>query len=578
MLKPGDRLDRYVLESFLAEGGMGAVFVARDDRLDRRVAVKALRTEASASPEQHQRLLREARAVAALHHPGIVSIFDVGEHEGAPYLVMELVDGVTLRKAPTRGWRERLGWLVDIARALDAAHTAGLVHRDIKPDNVMVRRDGVIKILDFGIARATRTAVDPLAHTQANGLGTLTTEGVQIGTPLYMAPEQIRNESLDGRCDQFAWGVLAYELLGGRVPWNGVDTLAVVASILTESPPPLDSLAADLPPPVAAVITRALAKRAADRFATMGEVVAALSPWLHAAPDPDDARTAQAPPSGSSPASGASGRQPSSGSSGRASPASAAPAYTPTEHLPPLPGGSPVSPTLAGRAFSDAEARAILDRAFELPDSGDSRLRYEDLLAAAREVGLSERVLEEAARDFEERQKQRRDETERARRRRLGFWRHAGIFAIVIVGLLGLTPLRAVQAVFFSWGIGLAIHALSVFMPRDARRDARRDSRRQRQRDLRDQWRRKVWEQREEFGKQAMAEMRALRDEKDAEKTKEDPAAEVPRLRVAEGVSLLRSTAQHRLRVEPRASDDEALLDESEAAEQARKTPGRGRR
>src|ERR1700722_13049549 len=239
MLKPVDTFERYTIEAHLGQGGMGTVYRARDARLGREVALKVLSEPRGAEPESDARLLREARAAAALDHPNAVSIFDVGEHEGTPYIVMELVDGQTLRGAVgDRGvpLATRVTQLADVARALAAAHRRGLVHRDIKPENVMVRGDGVVKVFDFGIARRASAgagdAVDASAPTQAPPLPALTREGVQVGTPVYMAPEQIRGDALDGRTDQFAWGVLAFELLTGRLPWRGREPFAWVASIL----------------------------------------------------------------------------------------------------------------------------------------------------------------------------------------------------------------------------------------------------------------------------------------------------------------------------------------------------------
>jgi serine/threonine protein kinase len=296
----GDRVDRYQIESFLGAGGMGEVYVAVDGRLGRRVALKVLApagpgaSEASAK-EAAARMLREARAAAALDHPNAVSVFDVGEVDGAPYIAMELVSGTTLREHVGQrepGWRVRLRWLVDAARALAAAHRRNLIHRDIKPDNVMVRDDGVVKVLDFGIARHPTGPIDPSAPTQSSHLPTLTANGEIIGTPRYMAPEQIKGESFDGRADQFAWGVMAYELLTGRVPWSGGDSaLAVTASIIGDTPAPLARALPELPAEVASAIHRALAKTSAERFATMDDLISAL----HGHADAPDARSPRRP-------------------------------------------------------------------------------------------------------------------------------------------------------------------------------------------------------------------------------------------------------------------------------------------
>ena len=236
MLRPGDAFERYTIEALIGQGGMGCVYRAYDPRLGRRVALKVI-SEGSAPAAANARLVREARAAAAFDHPNAVAIFDVGELDGAPYIVMELVEGRTLRRAAGR--RGAAG--PDPHRAARRASRApwrprtkrGLVHRDIKPENVMVRDDGMVKVLDFGIARRTGGSVDPRSATQP-ALPTLTVEGVKLGTPVYMAPEQIRGDELDGRADQFAWGVLAYELLAGKLPWRGADALAVMASVLTD--------------------------------------------------------------------------------------------------------------------------------------------------------------------------------------------------------------------------------------------------------------------------------------------------------------------------------------------------------
>ena len=213
MLKPGDTFDRYTIDAVIGQGGMGSVYRAHDTRLDRRVALKVI-SDGAAGADANARLLREAKAAAALDHPNAVSIFECGELDGAPYIVMELVSGRTLREVvgdASIPVATRVGWLADVARALGAAHRRGLVHRDVKPENVMVRDDGVVKVLDFGIARRAAGQVDAGAPTQPPALPTLTKEGVKVGTPTYMAPEQIRGEDLDGRADQFAWGVLTYE-------------------------------------------------------------------------------------------------------------------------------------------------------------------------------------------------------------------------------------------------------------------------------------------------------------------------------------------------------------------------------
>ncbi|HEX8792117.1 MAG TPA: serine/threonine-protein kinase [Polyangiaceae bacterium] len=301
MVRPGDSFDRYVIEDTLGTGGMGQVFRAWDPKLQRSVALKIVRAEealggssggSGRSLDASERLVREARAAAALDHPNAVSVFDVGEVGGQTYIAMELVDGKTLGAYvgdASVSLDTRLRWLADVARALTAAHKRGLVHRDIKPGNVMVREDGVVKVLDFGIARRVRMdeveaasrRIDALRQAQGAPPATVspaaftqTADGVVLGTPLYMAPEQMRGESIDARADQFSWGVLAYELLAGRNPWLAEQHVAI--AILSTDPQSLKTLVPELPVVVTETVAKALSKRAADRFASMEDVVGAL--------------------------------------------------------------------------------------------------------------------------------------------------------------------------------------------------------------------------------------------------------------------------------------------------------------
>ncbi len=272
---------------------MGQVYLARDTRLQRSIALKIMHPEAGSGEESQgtssgaARLLREAQAAAGLEHPNVVTIYEVGEIKGEggeparPFIAMELVKGKALREFvgdESVPMKERIRWLGDVARALGAAHRAGLVHRDIKPENVMVREDGVVKVLDFGLAkRAAGTTASSTSSTEAQVLPSLTGKGVAIGTPYYMAPEQMRREVLDGRADQFAWGVVAYELLSGVPAWGrDIDALGMVSKILSEDPTPLHEVRPDVPPHVGAVVTRAMAKGRGARFESMERLVEAL--------------------------------------------------------------------------------------------------------------------------------------------------------------------------------------------------------------------------------------------------------------------------------------------------------------
>jgi serine/threonine-protein kinase len=434
MLSSGDSFERYTIEAPIGQGGMGSVYRAFDERLGRRVALKVI-SDPAAGPDANARLVREARAAAALDHPNAISIFDVGEAGGTPYIVMELVSGKTLRSAVEAGTiplATRLEWLVAVARALDAAHRRGLVHRDIKPENVMVRDDGVVKVLDFGIARRSSGSIDPHAGTESPAIATLTIAGVRLGTPIYMAPEQIRDQALDGRADQFAWGVLAFELLAGKPPWRvSNDAFAVVASILTDEPDGSELDKAGAPGGVRDVILRALSKRPEARFATMDELLRALTAAIQGEP-------------------------------------------LPARSLPPE--RAPGSSTEAQR-YSTQEVRDVLAKAVEKQGAGgkDTRLGFEDLLAIAREVGVDEETLREASRALRKRDDKplaAMDAAEAAdesaawiRRRRVAFYRHFGVWvivnvALVLLGILVPGPLWPFFIPALMWGIGLGIHGL----------------------------------------------------------------------------------------------------------------------
>jgi hypothetical protein len=246
---------------------MSELYLARDRMLGREVAVKVIRPELAADERSLARFRREARAAASLSHPGIVAIHDVGVHGDAPFIVMELVHGRTLgqvlhdegRFSPDRA--AEIG--VAVGHALAAAHAAGIIHRDVKPGNVMVTDSGQVKVLDFGIAHAARWT--PL------------TEGPVVhGTAEYMAPEQIRGERADPRSDIYALGVVLYELLVGHPPFHGETPLAVAYRHLEDTPPPVESERADVSPGLAAVLARSLAKDRGHRYRNAAEMAAEL--------------------------------------------------------------------------------------------------------------------------------------------------------------------------------------------------------------------------------------------------------------------------------------------------------------
>ncbi len=298
-LAPGDRIDRYEILDLLGAGGMGEVYRARDTKLERLVALKILHIDSTRGTAGAARLLREARAAAALSHPNVLAVFDVGEAQepeslrGTAYIAMELVIGASLRSYignESVSMERRVSWLRDVAVALGVAHRAGVVHRDVKPENVMIRADGGVKVLDFGIARRVMTAIERQASTAGQSIAvpqeapgavhasaTRTEQGKAIGTPYYMAPEQLRAEGIDGRADQFAWGTLAYELLTGVGPWqSGADPLVTVSEILSRRPRAPIEIEKKVPRSVSDAVARALAKSRSDRFTTMEALLAAF--------------------------------------------------------------------------------------------------------------------------------------------------------------------------------------------------------------------------------------------------------------------------------------------------------------
>lgn len=288
MKNAGDQIGRYVIEGTLGSGGMGEVYEATDSRLGRKVALKLVRSDGK--PTHAQRLLREAQAIAAFEHPNAVMIYDVGETNDDMFIAMELVRGRSLRSligTPSIPLGQKLRWLVDAARALGAAHRARLIHRDVKPDNIMVRNDGVVKVLDFGIARLARNPNPDGSESKGalSDLPTVTAEGTLVGTPRYLAPEQLRGEEIDGRTDEFAWAVTAYELLTGEAPFHADTPVALISKILTSTPKPLRSLLPEAPEALERALLRAMAKRPDERFADIDEAADAIESFADAPTD-----------------------------------------------------------------------------------------------------------------------------------------------------------------------------------------------------------------------------------------------------------------------------------------------------
>ena len=275
-LVPGMRLGPYEILSPLGAGGMGEVFRARDTRLGRDVAIKVLPDHLSGDKRALARFESEARAVAALSHPNILALFDVGETNGVHFAVTELLDGETLRSALRRGpipWREAAEIAASIAEGLEAAHARGLVHRDVKPENIFLCSTGHPKILDFGLAK--KEATGPDANTESLP-AIRTAPGALLGTVGYMAPEQLRGLQVDHRADIFAFGCVLYEMLSGHRAFPGHTASEVIAAILHEAPPPLEGPSVHVPVPLREVVSRCLKKASAERFSSARDVAFSL--------------------------------------------------------------------------------------------------------------------------------------------------------------------------------------------------------------------------------------------------------------------------------------------------------------
>ncbi len=281
-LGAGDTIGRYQIVGVLGAGGMGRVYRARDPDLNRELAIKVLRrAPGSGSGGLEHRLMREAQAMAKLKHANLATVYDVGAVRGEVFIAFEFIDGTTLgrwMRAPGRSIRERLAALVAAGRGLEAAHSAGVIHRDFKPDNVLVAKDGEVKVIDFGLARGVGgAAADGGTASREDALTSdLTLTGSILGTPAYMAPEQHRGVVADARADQFGFAVSAWEGLYGERPFRGATLQAIAAAIDagTIEPPPA---AAEVPAHVEAALRRALAVDPEARFADMGALLAALA-------------------------------------------------------------------------------------------------------------------------------------------------------------------------------------------------------------------------------------------------------------------------------------------------------------
>src|SRR5688572_4441952 len=270
----GNTISHYRITGKLGSGGMGIVYAAEDVRLARKVALKFLPEESADDPDAERRFQREADTIAQLNHPNICTIYEIDHHEGRAFIAMECVEGVNLKTYMSRhrlSTAEIVDISLQIAAALGLAHAKGIVHRDIKPGNIIVSNERHVKVLDFGLARRFKTD-----ETHELGPEGSTILGRPMGTANYMAPERILQLPLDPRCDFFSLGVVMYEMATGRLPFAAVSPSETVSNVLEKNPAPLRSLSPQHPKGLEQIVQRLLAKSAGDRFASASEVTRAL--------------------------------------------------------------------------------------------------------------------------------------------------------------------------------------------------------------------------------------------------------------------------------------------------------------
>src|SRR6185369_267513 len=278
-LEPGTKLGRYEIRSKIGAGGMGEVYRARDEKLNRDVAIKVLPAALSESSDRLHRFEQEAQAAGALNHPNILVIYDVGTNENAPYVVSELLEGESLRDRLDHGalsTRKASDYGIQIARGLAAAHAKGIVHRDLKPDNLFITKDEHVKILDFGLAKLVQPSAEEAAQTDVATRKVHTDPGTVMGTAGYMAPEQVRGRAVDHRADIFSFGAVLYEMLSGHRAFHGDSAIETLNAILKEEPPAIVDTNPNIAPALERVVWHCLEKAPERRFQSASDVAFAL--------------------------------------------------------------------------------------------------------------------------------------------------------------------------------------------------------------------------------------------------------------------------------------------------------------
>ncbi len=275
----GELIGHYRIESLIGIGGMGEVYLARDERLGRKVALKLLPERLTADETQLSRFKTEARSASALNHPNILTVYEIGVEGNRQFIATEFIEGITLRASLARGrmnLHDALEIAVQVASALAAAHETGVVHRDIKPENIMLRPDGYAKMLDFGIAKLTEQRPASDDHDIGTTAVLQTRPGLVIGTARYMSPEQARGQTMDAHSDIWSLGVVVYEMVGGIPPFPGETPSDCIASILKTEPPPLSGVLSDVPLKLESILQKALRKNSDERYQTIKEMLADL--------------------------------------------------------------------------------------------------------------------------------------------------------------------------------------------------------------------------------------------------------------------------------------------------------------
>jgi serine/threonine protein kinase len=280
IFQPGEAIGHYEIVEPIGAGGMGTVYLARDTKLDRKVAIKFISHRFDGNEDGIQRFVQEAKAASALNHPNILTIHEIGEHAGSHYIVSEYIAGKTLRQAMHEGHLDlarKINVFIQIAAGLDAAHSARIIHRDIKPENIILRTDGYAKILDFGLAKLLPSQPSYVGLDDVTLRHNETASGVILGTVNYMSPEQARGEPVNARSDIFSLGILMYEAITGVTPFAG-DTMAdTFANLIKKDPPPMSSVVGDVPAELESIVAKCLQKVSTDRYQTMKELLRDLN-------------------------------------------------------------------------------------------------------------------------------------------------------------------------------------------------------------------------------------------------------------------------------------------------------------